>query len=535
MENILEKKFRFAGKDYSQEQNILTYMIVSRDFLREIQAIYNPNLMELPYSSLVGSWCLDYFDQYDEAPGKHIQDLFNSWKRKNADESYVELLGTFLFQLSKKYEDTQEVNVNYLLDQAERYFKHRSLLALSEDVRALLAKDKIVDAEAELARYRAPQRMVSGGINPFTNKEAIRMAFEDQQEPLITFPGALGDLINDQLTRDSFIYLLAPEKRGKSFWLTEFAMRGIKFRKNVAFIAVGDMTKNQMLRRIHTYLSKRNYLPKYCGDLLIPDYDCLWNQYDICGKKQRRNRVCLRDKSGNFLMSYEDAVKQGYTPCSFCKDKYKHFKDYAGTSWNVPYHADPLTWEEGVRIGERFFADKKGCEFKLIAYPNKGVNFKDLRNQLDIWEHYDGFIPDLIALDYMDNMAPEDSRWDIRQQINESWQMARALSQERNCLLISASQADSKSYSKKNVSMENFSEDKRKNAHVTAMFGLNQLKEEKKMGIMRFSQILAREGESDELNQVCVMQDYRIGRAYLGSFYETSDEEIARRVFGEGD
>ena len=41
--------------------------------------------------------------------------------------------------------------------------------------------------------------------------------------------------------------------------------------------------------------------------------------------------------------------------------------------------------------------------------------------------------------------------------------------------------------------MENFSEDKRKHAHVTGTVGLNQTKEESKIGIMRLNWIVARE------------------------------------------
>ena len=57
---------------------------------------------------------------------------------------------------------------------------------------------------------------------------------------------------------------------------------------------------------------------------------------------------------------------------------------------------------------------------------------------------------------------------------NEIWKNLRALSQSRNCLVLTATQADAKSYEKNVLTMSNYSEDKRKFAHVTAMYGLNQ-------------------------------------------------------------
>ena len=96
----------------------------------------------------------------------------------------------------------------------------------------------------------------------------------------------------------------------------------------------------------------------------------------------------------------------------------------------------------------------------------------------------------------------------------------RALSQERHALLITATQADAESYKKGRLSLSNFSEDKRKLAHVTAQYGLNQDPQgrEKKLGIMRINEIVVREGEFSADNEVYVLQDLAAGRPFLESF-----------------
>ena len=62
-----------------------------------------------------------------------------------------------------------------------------------------------------------------------------------------------------------------------------------------------------------------------------------------------------------------------------------------------------------------------------------------------MWEKQDGFVPDLIVVDYADLIVPE-SRGEFRHQQNEIWKGLRRLSQEKGePLVITASQSDAKS------------------------------------------------------------------------------------------
>ena len=132
-------------------------------------------------------------------------------------------------------------------------------------------------------------------------------------------------------------------------------------------------------------------------------------------------------------------------------------------------------------------------------------------------------MPDVILIDYAD-LLQSDVRDSFRHQQNDIWMKLRGLSQERHCLIITPTQANSKSYEKALQGQSNFSEDKRKYAHVTAMYGLNQDPEgrEKKLGLMRINQLVVREGEFSPTNQVYIMQKLQIGRPYLGSFFVQS-------------
>jgi len=116
--------------------------------------------------------------------------------------------------------------------------------------------------------------------------------------------------------------------------------------------------------------------------------------------------------------------------------------------------------------------------------------------------------------------VPE-TRTEFRHQVDEIWKGLRNLSQERHCLVITATQADARSYEQNRLKVSNFSEDKRKNAHVTAMYGLNQdpKDREKQLGWMRINEIVIREGDFSSSNEVYVLQNLKRGRPFLGSFW----------------
>ena len=175
--------------------------------------------------------------------------------------------------------------------------------------------------------------------------------------------------------------------------------------------------------------------------------------------------------------------------------------------------------EEAKRVIDKFFI-KHGRRFKLSSHPTKTLKVSEIDTILDLWEREDGFVADMILIDYADSLAPE-SNIEFRHQENDKWMRMRALSQKRHALVITPTQADADSYKKNTLQLGNFSEDKRKYAHVTAMYGLSQDAKgrEKRLGIMRINEILIREGDSLESNQVYVLQNLSRGQFAMSSYW----------------
>jgi len=497
------------------ERQIIIGMIVSTQYLREMIQLYTADLLEIQYGPIIAKWCIDFYQQYEKAPNEDIKELFEDWLKTKPDDELVTYIEEFLDTLSDEFEHAEKFNVEYLMDKTVKYFKLRSAKNLRDELDFCLEQNDIEAAEDAIADYHKVEREVTEGIDPFDDEESIQSAFENKSEPLFKLPGALGRLLNDQFTRDSFVVFMAPEKRGKTWWIQMLSMFAHKARCNVAFFSCGDMSKDQQVRRIHISLSRKSDMAKYCGELLIPILDCEKNQKDICTKKCRKSHgYAIVDSEGVF--EFEDAPD--HVVCTVCqKDDPREFQ---GAVWHKKRPAvKPLTWREALAAGKEYKKRIRAKGFKLATFPSDTLSVSGMKRQLDIWERTEGFVPDVILSDYMDIKAPEEnSGSDSRSIENKKWKAGRRLSQELHCCFISLTQSDAASALVPLITREHFSEDKRKFAHVTAMYALNQYGDEKQRGILRVGPIVVREDEFNDQRCVHVLQCLQIGAAYIASY-----------------
>ena len=140
---------------------------------------------------------------------------------------------------------------------------------------------------------------------------------------------------------------------------------------------------------------------------------------------------------------------------------------------------------------------------KLSCWPNDTINVSGIRDELSLLER-EGWVADVIVIDYADILAPPAGVTEFRHQQNKTWQQLRSLSQEKHALVITATQSDAKSYEVRTVTRKNFSEDKRKMAHATGIIGLNQQPAEKDQGVMRLNWVVRRDAYANEWNCVHV-------------------------------
>jgi len=512
------------------ERKIIIGFISSTEYLRELSGIWKDRYLTSVVTKHISRWCWEYFRKYNKAPGSDIDGILyqKSQAGLNADIT-EEIEEDILPGLNDEYM-AGNWDITYLLEETKKYIAERRLLLHAEEIQTHINQNDITAAENLASSYKPSVDGVRTDLD-LGSQDAITVlekAFDTEYTSIIQYPKQLGTFINHQLVRGGFVALLAPEKRGKTFMLMDMAVRATRQGKKVAFFQAGDMTESQMIMRMAIHLTKKNNKEKYSGIIYQPVRDCVLNQLNLCDKPQRESDFGIFESKTRQQVKYEiefadilEAMKDepDYRPCHNCSD-YDHQR--LGTVWLTKVDTgDPLTKKQAVDKWYSFFKRYKH-RFKLSTHANGTLSTHDILAILDMWERRDDFVPELIVIDYADLLIFAGANKEFRHQQNEIWKALRAISQQKNQpLVITATQADAASYSATKLQMKHFSEDKRKFAHVTAMYGLNQDPggRDKKLGILRINEIVVREGDFDSNSQVYVLQSLARGQAVSGSFF----------------
>jgi hypothetical protein len=458
--------------DSNIEKQILTGMIMSTTVLGHIVSKWRPGgLFRSKWANLVSKWCIRYYKKYTVSPCENIVGLFKQWAERVNDEDTIDLVDKFLSGLSNEYETgVEKINPEYLLDLAGQHFNSVLLENTAEAIKAHIDLGNIDKAEAIVAQWNRVEMGVGAGIDVLHDIEAIRSAFESNEKPLIRYPGALGKFFGSQFARDEFVAFMGAAKKNKTWWLMDVAWQGMLQGKRVAFFEVGDMSQNQIMKR---------FMCRTAGHPVKPPFE-----FDI--------------------------------PISISREQNQ---EQAIVETDFRVFGSALDWKTAWEGCQKKLRRHKKSLLKLSVHPNGTINVEGIRAILDIWER-DEWIPDIIAIDYADILAPPTGqKAGERESINETWKQLRSLSQSKHILVITATQGDAGSYNTRVIRSSNFSDDRRKNDHVTAMIGINATDEEKRYGICRLNWVIRREEAFFENQCVHVVGCLGIGRPHMFSTF----------------
>lgn len=440
-------------RNSKSEHVILIGMITDDTVCSKIATRWQPDgLFRSKYANLVGGWCVAYYKRYEKAPGKHLQHKCERWLEKTDDQHTADMVERFLVRLSDQFEDMDKLNTNYVLDVAGEHFALVRLQGLSEQLEDELDKQSPAAAHELLNQYSAFNLGVGEWFDPLKDKTAIVEAFKEVGKPLVQYEGALGEFFGNTLQRDSLVCFEGPEKRGKTFWLLDVVMRAVEQRRRVAYFQVGDMSRDQIMRRIMVRVARKPLLP--CT-VKIPLALQVQHPRKDAEDKQAKIRLRVRTRK----------------------------------------HTERLTSTMAIQACTKFQLEKirsYDSYLRLSVYPNDTLSVPQMQTLLQEWSR-DGWMPDVVVIDYADILNMAYTGMDKRDQINKTWQDLRKLSQVLHCLVITATQTNAASYKANTVTKQHYSEDKRKRAHTLGNIGLNQTDYEKERGVMRLNWIQRRE------------------------------------------
>ena len=445
--------------DLLNEKDILVGLIVSDEFCKEISPIIDIKDLQVDYSRVIVSWIKPYFEEFGKAPKSDILKLYRSHISEISNESLQNNILTFIEKLDEKYNSKR--NDAYAIQEAIKYLKSRNLQNLSQDIEAYITSGDIDKAESLITRYRKVEKESGESVDLLNDADIVRESFTEEQDKLFSFNGAYGRLVGD-IHREDFVAFLASMKVGKTFTLIDCGIEALKNGLNVVMFSL-EMSRTNMIKRVWKSLSGQ----------VTEDVEITVPEFVQEGEKYRVEEKTVHKKASSILE---------------VEKKQKSLK--------------------------RLF---RGGNLKIFAEPAYSMTVEKLETKLDDLNH-NGFIPDVIIIDYADIMLPSNSRLDYRNQLDDIWKRLRAMAQKRKCAVFTASQA-SRGAINKEATADMISEDIRKLAHVTSMVSISKDEYCKNHSLAMFSQLAVREGEPIT-ERVIATQCLSLGRPVLDSHWK---------------
>jgi len=451
----------------SPEKELLIGLIVSDEFIKQVEPIVHQKYLQASSSKTILTWVLEYYEQYAEAPKQFIQEIYEQ-HRPLIVEADASIIAKVLKHVSDTYATKDKYNVAYMIDRAIHYIDERKIILLTEEVETALASNNLVKANNLILTYNKISRTTRGETNLWEDKELVAEIFNNEQQEVFSMPGVLGEYMG-AFRRGNLYSYAGIAKRGKTRWLAQTANIGAMQDCNVLLIEL-EMTKPEI------------------GEILL-------NHFVRLPVRESVHVLPFFDEDTNEILHKETEFKQR-VETNFTK------------------------WQRKARVR---------CA-PLHVVVRTQASLKQLEDEILALEYYEGFIPDVIIVDYADYVEGEG--YDSRDRTNNIWRGLKQWAKRYDCAVITASHLNGEAI-RKDGDGANVGEDKRKLNHVAGMFILNQTPEEKQQGIMRIKATATRFGEYTEMDEVVVLYSYGTGRTYIDSRWKKDIPEYQNADQGE--
>jgi len=441
--------------DISETRRVLISAITSKPFLRALDEFADPKLMEEQYAQMILEWCFEFYRKFEDAPQMNIKSIFER-KQKRLKEADILIIEDILTSISDEY--AIDVNSEYMISQAELYFNKLALNKMAKTILKFTESGKIDEAISEHAKFRKKQRAISDGVDMLRSDEAIRTAFNDNDdEILFQLPGVLGKALGP-FYKGGLSCVMAPAKRGKSWSMLEVASYAMYSDLKVWYFTF-EMTKTQMWRRIWQSWSDS---PRHCdGEFEVPKFN-EFGEVELVTQKFHKS-----------------------------------------------------TAEELIKLRKEMMSQFRLSAFETFARPKNSFKVSQLREMIETSYLNRNSIPDVIVLDYADIMLP-DRQQEKRQELDQIWGDLSAIAEEFNLAVVTGTQTNRSTFTK-DIEEGDSSEANSKMTHVDKAWAINQDSLNKEQKLVRYSCLFNRHDENNSNHQVAVLQNLACGKAMLDS------------------
>jgi len=451
---------------YDQEKTFLGQLITNTEILKRVFPVLDPELMSNEYSRILTRWIRDYYAETERAPGKDIESIYIKNRSLIRDKDIRKNVSTMLKRLAKNWKMYNTSNPEYNAKVITEHFRMQSLVRLSEKIQDSVDMGDFSEAESTIAGYNRIEIVGSQAVDLFKDSHIISDAFNDHTEVVLRLPGKLGEALGP-FNRGELTGIVAPTKGGKS-WFKLFCAQRTALNELKVIIFNFEITQRMYLRRAwQGHLgSHRN------GGVIEMPY-------------LEGNEIKYRDRT---------LPTPNYSRMAILKEQKK-----MKTMLN-------------------------GGGLKIVTIPRGKATLTKMEQELS-YQEKEGFLPDLIIVDYADILRS--GRKFDREQKEENfvWEALAGMAVERNAHIMTSTQGNRKSFDGQKYGIEGLGGFYDKLSHAGKIFGIVVGAEERAHGLSRIQYWYERDGLGS-FREVTVLTGFSIGRMYLDSIFTDEIEGI---------
>ena len=449
------------------QENILTILAYDDDLGKSISQFVKADLFEGDYR-LLAERILDFWRDQKQAPKVHTPDLIDDILSDKANRRARH----FSRILDAMDELRREINSKYVIDQLQTFVRLQQMkAAIYESAEALQNRQELAIEEVESLwqKLLSAQNVThDSGLSMHAVDNVISFIEQRANEFVTGIP--ILDKRQATPVRGGTVLFLAPPKRGKSWFLITCGRHAMMLRKRVLHISL-EMPAEEVLMRYYQALFS---VAKYDEPVKTTVLDIEEHE----SRDPRRAR----------LIGFEtDMVDPSFAMTS-------------------PYLRDEL-------ISHVSTLGNKSDYLRIKRFPTRGVSIAEIEAYIDLLEAVDGFIPDMIVLDYIGITKVDPKNYRIA--LGRAFEDFRGMCVRRNVAGVTAAQTTRDSVVIGVNDETKVAEDWSMIATADTVISYSQTKAEKRYGLARLHVPVAR-GDQDGFG-VLISQAYAIGQFALSS------------------
>jgi len=444
----------------SLQQDLITLVCHSDTHGSTIVKLVPSNLFEGDYRTIYER-ASEFWKQYNTAPKQHIADLLTDIlndKHDRRGQTYSRILVQMI-------EVKDQINVDFVLRSMNQFIRlqraKETILKVAENLDAR-GINGLQEAENELRDFLLEQ---NGTLDPGMRLNALDRVLEYISNVQSEFDTGIRELDEAHVIpmRGKMMLLIAPAKRGKTWWLIQLGKRAFLRRKKVLHISL-EIEEEEVLQRY---------------------YQSLFG----ASKRDDLNKIS-----------------------TFRYDKRGELDQIVGQSYEVPFTFASGAIREELQTRITHFGTRVD-NILIKRFPMSSLTLPQLEGYLEMLSSVEKYDPDMVIIDYPKIMKLNAT--DLRISLGHLFENLRGLSQRRNFALAVVHQGNRESADAQFVKGTHVSEDWSIMGTVDFALTYSQTAAERKLGLARIF-VEAGRSEADKFG-VLITQSYKTGQFVLES------------------